>query len=247
MKKIHNVIIHFMGILYLVSTPIGNLNDITFRALETLFSVDIIAAEDTRKAGIFLQNLSKKYALKIKTETKPHILSYYDQIETEKIPYILNLLEQGRNVALVSDAGTPLISDPGYKLVQACYKRQIKVVPIPGPTSIITALVISGLAPIPFQFLGFFPDKSEKAQKLLNKLKQSSELLPATSIFFVAPHKLKPVLILLDSLIPDINISIVRELTKIYENVWSGKPSEALSKIDDFKGEIVLLIQPLKP
>jgi len=168
-----------MGTLYIVATPIGNLDDITIRALRALFTVDYIASEDTRRTG----QLVKSYEDKIKNQefvihgldlgkTRRYI-SFYDEIEAKRIPEIIGLLDNGRDVALVSDSGTPLISDPGFKLVSECIKRNIKVISIPGPSSILCALTLSGLPTDQFLFLGYLPPRKNKRHKVLASLYRS--------------------------------------------------------------------------
>lgn len=209
-----------MGNLFIVATPIGNLDDITTRAVTTLSSVDFILCEDTRHTGLLLQKFS------IKTK----LLSYYEEIEENRIPEIIGMLQSGNNIALVSDAGTPLISDPGFKLVRECIKRNIKVISVPGPSAILTALTGSGLPPDKFMFLGFFDKKNVgSVQKNI------------TAIFYCSPHKLKDNLSQLQGVFGDIDIVLARELTKIHEEVWHGKVTQALSYFSEPKGEFVLL------
>lgn len=207
--------------LFIVSTPIGNLEDITLRAIKILKSVDTILCEDTRRTGLLLQHLHIK---------KP-LIAYYDEIEDRKIPEIIELL-QHNSIALVSDAGTPLISDPGFKLVRECIKRGIKVESIPGPSAVLAALTSSGLPTDRFMFLGFF---NKKSIPLVQK--------NITSIFYCAPHKLLRDLEHLKMQFGDIEIVICRELTKVHEEVWRGLVSQALTHFADPKGEFVLLFR----
>src|SRR5258708_685262 len=148
-----------MGTLYLVPTPIGNLADITLRGLRTLFSVDVIACEDTRRTGSLLDKLFAEFAPADDEKRKPKLLSYYDQIETQRIPEIITLLQANHSIALVSDAGTPAISDPGFKLVRECLANKLNVVSLPGASSVTTALVASGLPTDKFLFAGYPPHK----------------------------------------------------------------------------------------
>lgn len=239
-----------MGILYIVATPIGNLEDITIRAIKMLFSVDYIACEDTRITGQLLSSLklkvqSEKLRIEgLNIDNIPKLISYYDEIEFKRVPEIIELLHNDNNVALVSDSGTPLISDPGYKLVSECIKRNIKIISIPGTTSLITALVSSGLPPDQFMFLGYLPAKNNQRQKLLEDLNRSiniSKQIHPTIIFFETPHRIKESLENIKSIFGDITIVIGRELTKIYEEVWRGKISEALEINKKFKGELIIL------
>lgn len=239
-----------MGILYIVATPIGNLKDITVRALGALFSVDYIACEDTRRTGQLLEYYRTQSpailgmrSLKQMVQ-KPKFISYYDEVEYKKIPEIIRLLTERKDVALVSDGGTPLISDPGFKLVQECVKRRIKVISIPGASSIISALVSSGLPTNNFWFLGYLPSKTGQRRKLLSDLFRCFETREQkpTLIFFEAPHRIQVSLTDICEVFGDIEIVIAKELTKIHEEVWRGKISEAQRKFVKTRGEFVLLL-----
>ena len=184
-----------MGTLYIVATPIGNLQDITLRAIRTLREVDYIACEDTRKTGVLLKWLEENYgssrSVLVQGRTlqrKPQLLSYYEQNELQRIPQILELLKEGKNVALVSNAGTPTISDPGFKLVREAIHQGSQVVSIPGASSVLTALTSSGLPTDKFLFLGYLPKKSGHRLKLLQNYTLNP--IPYTLIFFEAPHRL---------------------------------------------------------
>ncbi len=250
-----------MGTLFIVSTPIGNLEDITIRAIKTLFLVDIIACEDTRRTGLLLQELSKRFKSvipayagiqsKIKLDPRfrgddnslrssfnPLLLRFDDHSETSQTPLLIEKLEQGKNIALVSDAGTPLISDPGYRLVSEAIKRGIKVVSIPGPTAAIAALSVSGLPTNHFMFLGYPPEKQSHRMKLFSSLHKD-----ITIIFYCAPHKLHQTLGDMKEIFGDIDIVIARELTKVHEEVWRGKISEAINYYSNPQGEFVFLLQ----
>jgi len=236
-----------MGTLYIISTPIGNLQDMTLRAIKTLFEVDIIACEDTRRTGILLDTMSHPYRELIRNGNaeahKPHLLSYYEQIEIRRIPEILSLLQKDQKVALISDSGTPLISDPGFKLVRECIRMGIKVEAIPGPSSVTTALTLSGLPTDKFLFLGFPPQKSGHRLKFFESIKNSQEFIKCTIIIFVAPHKLERTLIDLRTAIGDIAIVLARELTKVHEEIRHEKVSESLTRFSKKppKGEFILL------
>lgn len=223
-----------MGTLYIVATPIGNLEDITLRALRILKEVDIIACEDTRHTGLLLSKLHIP---------APKLIPYYDEVEQKRAPELLELLEAGSSIALVSDAGTPLISDPGYLLVSQALKSGIKVVSIPGPSAVIAALSISGLPANTFMFLGYPPEKQSHRKKLFTSLLQCFKTLEQkpTCIFYCAPHKLEATLVDMKEAWGDIEIVICRELTKQFEETWKGTISEALLHKDQFKGELVLL------
>jgi len=218
--------------LYLVSTPIGNLKDITLRAIDVLSSVEIIACEDTRKTGLLLQKLEIK--------TKPQLLSYYEENEQGRIPQIIGFLKQNKSVALVSNAGTPTISDPGYKLVRECLRQEIAVESIPGPSSILTALTLSGLPTDKFLFLGFLPKKEGKRKTILESLPKKT-----TIIFFESPFRLLKTLKELKEIFGDIDIVICRELTKIFEEIQREKIGDLINHFEQIKpkGELTILFQ----
>jgi 16S rRNA (cytidine1402-2'-O)-methyltransferase len=232
-----------MGTLYLVPTPIGNLGDITLRALKTLFNVSVIACEDTRRTGLLLEKLITEFSTTPEEKTKPRLLSYYDQNELQRIPEIIALLEGGYDVALVSDAGTPAISDPGFKLVRECLAQKLKVVSLPGASSVITALVGSGLPTDKFYFAGYPPHKSGHRKTFFENIKTSLETVNSTVILFEAPHKVVKSITDMQEVFGDIEIVFARELTKIYEEVKKKKISDALIQFKKKppKGEFVLL------
>lgn len=224
------------GILYLVATPIGNLKDITFRALEVLKAVDEIICETTNQA----KKLLSYYQIK-----KP-LLHLSEENQLEKIPLILEKLAQGKKLALISDAGTPIISDPGFLLVKLTIKKKIKITPLPGPSAILTALIASGFSPSSFLFIGFLPKKESQLRKLINELKilKVNKSAP-TIIAFESPFRLlKTIKILKQEVDDSCLIAIGREMTKIYEQFLRGKPSEIikiLRKKSMIKGEITLV------
>lgn len=231
-----------LGTLTIVATPIGNLQDISLRAIKTLLTANVIACEDTRRTGLLLQEI-KKLVPAFVEEKKPKLISFYDQVEMEKIPEILSLLLQGLTVAVVSDAGTPLVSDPGFKLVRECVKQGIRVESIPGPSSVITALTISGLPTDKFLFLGFLPKKQGHRKKLLEDVKRLS--IQTTVIFFEAPHRIKETLEEFAKLFgEDQYMVIARELTKLHEEVLRDtivNLQKHFSKVQA-KGEFVILL-----
>lgn len=239
-----------MGTLYVVATPIGNLKDITLRAIEILFTVDGIACEDTRKTGRLLHVIPNLFRNPNKIlnqvqddKKKPWLISYYEQNEVKRIPEIITALKNGLDIALVSDAGTPTISDPGFKLVRECITQRIRVESIPGPSSILAAFTSSGLPTDKFSFLGFLPHKKGKRIKLLERTLQSMEVVNATVICFEAPHRLTQALQEFQSVFGDIQIVIARELTKVYEEIRREKISASLAhftKVEP-KGEFVIL------
>ncbi|MBF2029148.1 MAG: 16S rRNA (cytidine(1402)-2'-O)-methyltransferase [Oscillatoriales cyanobacterium C42_A2020_001] len=204
------------GTLYLVGTPIGNLEDMTFRAVRILQAVDAIAAEDTRHTGRLLQHFQ------IQT---PQV-SYYEHNQKSRIPDMVRRLQQGQAIALVTDAGMPGISDPGYELVKVCVEEGIPVVPIPGPTAAISALVVSGLPSDRFVFEGFLPNNSPaRRRERLEELKAESRTL----VFYEAPHRLRQTLEDIASVFGgDRAIVLAREITKLHEEVWRGTVAEEI-------------------
>lgn len=223
-----------MGILYLVSTPIGNLEDITLRAKRILAEVEIIACEDTRKTGSLLKRLAIH---------KTQLLSYYEENELKRIPQIIRLLREGKKVALVSNAGTPTVSDPGFKLVRESLKEGIKVEAIPGASAILAALIVSGLPTDKFLFLGYLPKKQGKRKQIL-------ESFPAktTIILFESPHRLLKTLKEMKEILGEIEVVICRELTKVYEEIRREKLSQAIAHFEKVKpkGELTLLFRGSK-
>jgi len=218
--------------LYIVSTPIGNLEDITFRAVRVLKEVDCIAAEDTRHTQILLN----------KYEIKNNVTSYHSHSSDSKIEKIIELLKEGKSVALVSDAGTPGISDPAYSLVRRAIEEGIQVSPIPGASSLLAALVMSGCPMDKFLYLGFLPLKKGR-QTLLTALKDE----PRSIVIFESPHRLNKTLAQLAQYLgPDREIAICREITKIYEEALRLTLADAITHFNDKKpkGEFVLVIKP---
>lgn len=222
-----------LGKLYIVATPIGNLEDITFRAIRILKTVDLIAAEDTRHSG----KLLKHYQISTPT------FSYHQHNNKAKIKDILNLLKQGKNIALISDAGIPIISDPGYELVKNCLEENINIIPIPGANAALTALIASGLSCEKFVFEGFLPTKNKLRSDLLNSLKRETR----TIIFYEAPHRLERTLIDFKEVFGGKrNIVLARELTKLYEEFWRGNIEEAIAFYKDLhkpKGEYTIVLE----
>ncbi len=218
------------GTLYIVSTPIGNREDITLRALRILKEVDLIAAEDTRHTLPFL----KHYGI------QTPLTSYFEGNELKKKEFILFKLRRGDQIALVSDAGTPGISDPGFRLIQTAIENQIPIVPIPGPSAAITALSVSGLPTDAFLFKGFLPHKSKKRRDLLETLREVRETL----IVYESPHRLVESLEDILVVLGDREIVLTRELTKLYEEILRGKVSKIKTQIGErkLKGEITLVI-----
>lgn len=232
-----------MGTLYIVATPIGNLGDITLRAIEVLQTVDIVASEDTRRTGMLLKHIRDTFPKEL--EHRPQLISYYEQNEFKRIPEILTHLRNDTSVALVSDAGTPLVSDPGYRLVHACTLEGIPVISVPGASSVLAGLTVSGLPSDKFLFVGYPPHKSGNRKKLFESLKH--EPLSATVIMLEAPHKMLRTLEELQEVVGDIDIVICRELTKIHEEIRREKISESLAYFTKTtpKGEFTILFHLL--
>ena len=223
-----------LGELYVVATPIGNLKDITLRALEVLKEVPVIACEDTRRTLKLLSH----YGIEGKK-----LIAYHEHNEREAEERIVNLLKEGLSVALVSDAGTPTISDPGYRLVKRAREEGIKVVPLPGPSAVVAALSASGLPTDRFLFYGFLPRKEGKLKEALKEIAS----YPFTVVAYEAPHRLKRTLEVLGELYPEAEVGVYRELTKLNEEFLFGKPSEVLKELKEegkLRGEIVLLFPP---
>ncbi len=222
--------------LYLVGTPIGNLEDITFRALRVLKQADVIAAEDTRHTGKLLQHFQ------IKT---PQI-SYHDHNTQQRIPQLIARLERGEAIALVTDAGMPGISDPGYELVCACVEANITVVPIPGPSAVVAAVAAAGLPCDRFTFEGFLPVKGKSRKTRIEALKNEER----TAVFYESPHRILKTLAEMESVLgAQREVAIARELTKRYEEFWRGTVEDAIAhyKTTPPKGEFTLLISPAPP
>ncbi|MCK4240144.1 MAG: 16S rRNA (cytidine(1402)-2'-O)-methyltransferase, partial [Candidatus Atribacteria bacterium] len=219
------------GILYICGTPIGNLEDITFRALRILKKVKLIAAEDTRH--------TKKLLNYYQINTK--VTSYYEYNKFKKAPYLVERLKDGQEIALVSDAGMPGISDPGHVLVNLALKNDIKIIPVPGVSALITALVVSGLPTDKFVFEGFLPRKTKERKKYFKSIENEER----TIIFYETPHRLKKALKDMLDTWGDRKIIIARELTKKYEEIIRGKLNQVLNEINtkEIKGEITLVVQ----
>ncbi len=227
-----------MGNCYLVATPIGNLKDISQRAIDILSAVDVIAAEDTRKTGMLLKYLNISHQSKM--------LSFYEENELQRIPELLTLLKSGLSVALVSNSGTPTISDPGFKLVRECRRMKIGVIHIPGPSSTLAALSASGLPTDKFFFLGFLPKKSSQRKKIFGQIKECSKYIPSTVIFFESPFRLVLSLIDLKEFFGNIDVVVAREITKIHEEIEKEKVSSLIEKFSSTAviGEITVLFNP---
>lgn len=218
------------GALYIVATPIGNLEDITLRAVETLKKVDLIAAEDTRHTKILLDRYQ------IKTPTT----SYFEYNKVKKTDYLIRILKEDKSVALVSDAGTPGISDPGYKIIRECIDNNILIIPIPGPSGLITALTVSGKPTDSFTFEGFLSNKSARRKNQLKKLKAEER----TAILYESPHRIIKLLEDILEIYGDIEIVLTRELTKKFEEIKREKTSLLINhfKSRPPKGEFIVIV-----
>lgn len=220
------------GKLFVVSTPIGNLEDITLRAIDVLKGCDVIACEDTRT--------TKKLLARYGIETS--LTSYHEHNEAEKSQRLLEELKEGKDVALVSDAGTPSVSDPGWRLVNLSIENNIEIVPIPGPSAVLSAFVVSGLPTDSFLFLGFFPKTIGKKKELLEDVKN----YPYTLIFYESVKRLSRTLSLMLEILGDRNICVAREMTKLYEEVLRGSFSEVISVLSEretLKGEVTVVVE----
>ena len=221
------------GKLYLVPTPIGNLEDITLRAKRILQEADYIAAEDTRTSGILLEKIG----------VHNHMLSFHKYNSKERAPELIKLMKEGAVIAEISDAGMPVISDPGYILVQECIKNNIPVVPLPGASAFATALIASGFDAQPFTYYGFLPRKKSEQQSFFEQMKKAR----ATSIFYEAPHRLIKTLNNMSEILDsERKIVVARELTKIHEEFIRGTISEVTDYFEQIapRGEFVVLISP---
>ncbi|MBE6159477.1 MAG: 16S rRNA (cytidine(1402)-2'-O)-methyltransferase [Lactobacillales bacterium] len=216
-------------ILYLISTPIGNMEDITLRAINILKEVEVIFSEDTRVTRQLLNylNINKK------------LISSHNYNETKNENILLDYLNKGYNVGVVTDRGTPVISDPGYELVKIAIKNDFNVVSLPGPTALIPALTVSGINPSPFTFYGFLNSKDSKRKKELEVLKQ----LKTTLIFYEAPHRIIKTLEDIKDVLGNRKISISREISKKFEEVYRGTIEEVIKELEEVKGEIVLIVE----
>lgn len=216
--------------LYVVATPIGNLGDISLRAIEVLKDVDVVAAEDTRHSGLLLTHF----------EIKKPFVSYYEHNEAARTAELVERLAQGENIALITDAGTPGLSDPGLRLIRECIKRELPFTIVPGASSILTALLGSGFPTEKFSFCGFLPVKSGRRERALRAAAEREE----TAIFFESPYRLVKTLAACIEIMPDRRLCVARELTKKFEEFRRGTASELLTHYQAHapKGEIVLLI-----
>ena len=220
--------------LYIVATPIGNIRDLSPRGIDVLQDAEIIAAEDTR--------ISKKLFSLLGISTHKFFITYEDHSEQEKFQQIIDFIRNGKSVALISDAGSPLISDPGYKLVRECRQQNIKVTTVPGACAVICALQLSGLPTNRFMFAGFIPNKDKPRLDLFTELKN----INTTLVLYETAIRLEKTLAVLEKLMPQREIAVIREISKLYEECISGLPGDVRRKFAEkpTKGEIVLVIAP---
>jgi 16S rRNA (cytidine1402-2'-O)-methyltransferase len=221
------------GTLFVVATPIGNLEDITFRALRVLREVDLVAAEDTRRTAKLFAHYS------ITTPT----LSFHRHNTRSRLPQLIRRLEQGARVAIVTDAGTPGISDPGIDLVQACLTRGIAVDPVPGPSAPLAAAVASGFALEPLTIFGFVPTRSKERRIWMERIRSVEH----TFTFFEAPHRVRQTLTELSAVLGDRQISVGREVTKLHQEFLRGKSTEIIGHLTDLRGEFTIVVGPAPP
>ena len=218
-----------IGVLYIVATPIGNLEDITLRAIRILEEVDLIAAEDTRCTLKLLNHLNI---------SKP-MISYHRHNEKIRTEGLIKELKEGKNIAVVSDAGTPGICDPGETIIKKCIEENIKVIPIPGACAMISALIVSGIDTDEFKFLGFLPLNKKNRKNKLEEIQKSNK----TIILYEAPHKLKNTLNDLNKILENRKIVLAREITKVHEEYIRGTVEDILKLVDSLKGEMILIIE----
>jgi len=218
------------GKLYIVATPIGNLEDITFRAVKTLKEVDVVLCEDKRVTA----KLFSRYGINTK------LLSCHKFNEAKRIDFVLSVLESSKNIALVTDAGTPLISDPGLRIVSLLREKDIKIIPIPGPSSVISALSVCPFNKGAFFFSGYLPEEKSKRESLFKSLNNFN----CTVVFFIPPHDFKKYLIEINNFYSDVELFYAREITKYYEECWNGSVGELIDNLEkkNVKGEIVLCL-----
>lgn len=215
--------------LYLIPTPIGNMDDITLRSIKTLEMVDFLLTEDTRITGVLLQHLNIKKRMYVNN----------DHNEEKNFNLVVNALSEGKNVGLVSDRGTPVISDPGYNIAKKVIEKGYNVVGLPGATALIPALITSGLEPLPFLFYGFLNSKDSKLRKELEEIKKYKH----TIIFYEAPHRINKTLENMKNILGDRKISISREISKRYEEIYRGNITDVMLELQEPKGEFVIVIE----
>lgn len=226
--------------LYVVGTPIGNLDDLSYRSAKALTESDIILTEDTRTTGILLNRIHGLFGLSPKADYK--LISYYKEKEFEKLPMVLDLLRDEKEVSLISQAGMPIISDPGSLLMKHVIKEDLSYTVIPGPSAVTTALLHSGFKSEKWMFVGFLPKKVNDLKKILNKIKQIKEIDPEiVCIAFESPNRIQDTVKIIAEVLPDAELVIARELTKKFEEIIRGKATQFAPH--EYKGEITLIIK----
>jgi 16S rRNA (cytidine1402-2'-O)-methyltransferase len=231
--------------LNIVSTPIGNLDDLSIRQAKTLAASDIILAEDTRSAKILINTIKERFP-QLTIHNSQLTISYYKEKEFEKLPEIIDLLKQEKNISLISEAGTPLISDPGYLLVKSCVQKGLPITVISGASAATTALIYSGFNPSPpaggYMFFGFFPKKESQILQLINRLKQIKIIFPEmVFVFYESSLRINQTLQLINQLKWNVEIVICREMTKKFEEIIRGPIDELIKR--DYKGEITVVMK----
>lgn len=226
--------------LYFIASPLGNLEDISLRQARVLSQVDVILAEDTRSVQKLLQAYPDLFDITPLSEQK--IISYYIEKEFEKLPFVLEMLKAGKSMAVISEAGMPVISDPGLLLVQQAIKQQIEFTVVPGPSAVTTGLLYSGFNPQNFMFLGFLPKKRNELKKVIERTREVKRAFPeAVFVCFESPHRIQETLTIFSEFLPTVQLCLAREMTKKFEEIIRGTASEILQKNRELKGEITLI------
>ncbi|CAN5204354.1 hypothetical protein BH09PAT2_BH09PAT2_05490 [soil metagenome] len=230
--------------LYIVGTPIGNLDDLSYRQAKTLVGCDTILSEDTRSTGLLLNRIHTLFDPLFDDHHRtwrPKLISYYKDNEFDKLPFALSLIRDDKDVCLISQAGMPLVSDPGYLLVKSVIKEELPYTVIPGPTAATTALIHSGFKPDGSMYLGFLPKKTGDIKRLLEKCKQIKIIMPdAVFVMYESPHRIQDTLQIIESLMPDSPMIVARELTKKFEQVLRGIAKDL--QAHEFIGELTIVI-----
>jgi len=225
---------------YIIGTPIGNIKDISLRAVRTIFSLDYLLTEDTRTAGTLLIRLKKLFS-QFENAVNPKLISYYQDVEMEKLPLIIKLVKEGKKLGLISQAGMPLISDPGYLLIKSIIQEKLDFTVIPGPTAFVTALAHSGFKGDNIFFFGFYPKKESQVKKMNEKIGQVIKIFDyLTVVFYESPLRIKKTITLIKDRFPQAKIVIARELTKRYEEIIRNQ--SITPQIFPLKGEIIVLV-----
>jgi 16S rRNA (cytidine1402-2'-O)-methyltransferase len=230
--------------LYVVSTPLGNLDDLSIRQAKTIMNSELVLAEDTRSAQTLVEGIRSRFD-SLPAEN-PKIVSYYKEREFEKLPWIIEQLKDGKEISLISENGTPLVSDPGYLLVKTAIKENIPMTVIPGASAVITALIYSGFNPNPkeggFSFMGFFPRKPNEGRQMIDRLMKSKEIFPdSVFVFYESPQRIRATLETISNSDWNPDIAVCREMTKKFEEITRGKAAQLMTR--EYKGEITIVIK----